>query len=251
MSSNKPWALGWLADKEYFAELARQLDLYDGPPDNWVELQGAGIDHVLSQTGWPNIMECTIGGRVEMIFSLYVDYKRRTYPPEWIPYSQLLPQKYPERLQLVDVSYCPRFPAIENEMREQFAEAEDVYSGEYDEGYESEAFVDDEDQEYYYEVEGGSMEDGCYVEVDMPFGHAGVEGGYRADDEIKTALSEDDDSLTVRGDPEGISQKATTFDDGLKRADDIALPRNNVIAPTAVSTDASDDLSSVLRSVKS
>ena len=175
--SPKPWALGWLIDTEYFVELARYLDLYDGPRDNWVELMGAGIDYVLAATSWPNFMECTIDGQTEFVFAVYVDYKRRPLPPHVLPRSQLLHPKYVERLEAwvplngdphwfpctdgsftpwryanaqpgededwVDMSHCPLFAQVERDLADEMG---DAYITDSDDDPEPGVSVDDEDK---------------------------------------------------------------------------------------------------------
>lgn len=96
----KPWALGWLADREYFIELGRELNLCKGPDaDNKIKLEATAIRYVASKTWWPNLMQCVVGGSSELVFAVYVDYKRRAYPPPSIPRSELLPRKFCERLE--------------------------------------------------------------------------------------------------------------------------------------------------------
>ena len=48
----RPWALGWLAEREYFIELGRQLsNLCKGPDaDDIIKLEGAAMGYVISDT---------------------------------------------------------------------------------------------------------------------------------------------------------------------------------------------------------
>ena len=94
------WVLGWLAEREYFIDLARELNLCKEPKCNdRIKLEAAAIHHVVVKTWWPNLMECVVDGTDELVFAVYVDYKRRPYPPQAIPGSALLPRKYCDRLE--------------------------------------------------------------------------------------------------------------------------------------------------------
>ena len=95
----RPWALGWLADREYFIELGRVLNLCQGSAaEDIIKLEAAAIHYVTSKTWWPNLVECIVDGSSEHVFAVYVDYKRRPYPPSSIPRSELIPRKYCDRL---------------------------------------------------------------------------------------------------------------------------------------------------------
>lgn len=210
--SPKPWALGWLIDTKYFVELARYLDLYDGSPDNWVELMGAGIDHVLAETSWPNFMECTVGGNTEFVFAMYVDYKRRPLPPHIVPRSQLLSPKYTKRLDAwvplngdprwfpctdgsftpwryanaqpgededwVDVSYCPLFPQVERDLADELG---DVKLADYADELGLGESEDDQDEDYDdVDEDGNSMEENHCTEDTEVAAVAGSDPGGNA-----------------------------------------------------------------------
>ena len=66
----KPWALGWLADREYFIELGRVLNLCQGSAaEDIIKLEAAAIHHVTSKTWWPNLVECIVDGSSEHVFA--------------------------------------------------------------------------------------------------------------------------------------------------------------------------------------
>ncbi|KAH9914430.1 uncharacterized protein B0H18DRAFT_1045574 [Fomitopsis serialis] len=128
MMSRKPWALGWLVDKEAVTQLARRLNLVRGPKaDKEIEVEYAGVDYIVGRLWWPYMMRCRVGDNdwdTELVFAIYVDNKRRSYPPRWIPRSQMLSKKYADKLnelmplkgkaqwyQCVDGSHTPwRYP---------------------------------------------------------------------------------------------------------------------------------------------
>ncbi|EPT00636.1 hypothetical protein FOMPIDRAFT_88104 [Fomitopsis schrenkii] len=100
MPTPRPWALGWLADREWFIEVGRLLGLCKGPDaDNKNKLEAAALHYVIGDTRWPNVMMCVVDGTTELVFAVYVDYKRRPYPPTSIPRSELLSRRYCNRLE--------------------------------------------------------------------------------------------------------------------------------------------------------
>ncbi|EPT00643.1 hypothetical protein FOMPIDRAFT_1049418 [Fomitopsis schrenkii] len=99
MPSAKPWALGWIAGREDFVELGRQLNLCTGlDADDEIELEAGAIDHVAGKTWRRNLMQCDVGGSIESVFAVYVDHVRRPYPPDWILRSELIERKYVDKL---------------------------------------------------------------------------------------------------------------------------------------------------------
>ncbi|EPT00645.1 hypothetical protein FOMPIDRAFT_1049420 [Fomitopsis schrenkii] len=226
--------LGWLADREYFIELGRQLNLCEGPAaDDIVELEAAAIHHVIVKTWWPNLMQCVVGGSDELVFAVYVDCKRRPYPPQAIPRSKLLPRKYCDRLEAwmplsdeapqwftcedgsytpwryayqepgpnavwIDISRYQPHPGADYDRIEEDAEAEDA-------------------EEYYEEELGSELMD---VGEDVVY------------DDVKDALQvvEDDDSVTVRGDIENIDGMCiadSEHDGASDTVDDKVLPQTS------------------------
>ena len=165
MPTPRPWALGWLADREYFIELGRQLDLCKGPAaDDPIRLEGAALDYVISDTWWPNLMECVVDGSSETVFAVYVDYKRRPYPPSSIPCSELLPRKYCTRLEqfmpldddpqwftCTDGSYTPwRYGGQEPGPRTRWMDVS-RYQPHPDAEYDRIESLEEDDDEYYEE----------------------------------------------------------------------------------------------------
>jgi len=100
--ARKPWALGWLVDKEAVIELSRYLNLVRGPKaDDDLEVEYAGVDYIVGRLWWPYIMRCLVDNNdwdTELVFAIYVDDKRRSYPPRWIPRSQMLSRRWADKL---------------------------------------------------------------------------------------------------------------------------------------------------------
>ncbi|EPT00639.1 hypothetical protein FOMPIDRAFT_1060209 [Fomitopsis schrenkii] len=274
------WVLGWLADREYFIELGRQLNLCKGPQaEDTIELEAAAIHHVIVKTWWPNLMQCVVGGSDELVFAVYVDCKRRSYPPQAIPRSELLPRKYCERLEAwmpldeapqwftcEDGSYTPwrharHEPSVQGVWLD-ISRYQPHPGADYDV---VEHVEEEDDSEEYYEEDSGSeimdvgedgqeyLDDADYVEGDYVEEGDYVGEEYIAEDgelvyaEGKATLVEDDDSVTVRGDSD--MEDADKFNIMDSEHDDDPDAADGTISPADVSEDVSASLSSALDAV--
>ncbi|EPT00640.1 hypothetical protein FOMPIDRAFT_99112 [Fomitopsis schrenkii] len=268
----RAWALGWLADREWLIEVGRLLDLCKGPDaDNEIKLEAAASGHVISSTRWPNVMLCLVDGTIELVFAVYVDYKRRPYPPTSIPRSELLPRKYCNRLEKfmlldddpqwftceegssytpwrygcqepgpnagwIDVSRYQPHPDVEYDRIEVEEEDENECEEYYEEDVESE--IGEDGQEYLDDadyVEEGDYVGEEYIAVDDDMAY----------DEVKPTLVEDDDSVTVRGDIEDTVK----FDIMDGEHDDAPGAVGGKVSPAHVSGDVSASLSSALDAI--
>jgi len=239
MTSVKPWALGWLADREYLIQLAMRLNLADEPDaSDEIDLEFAAVDYVVGKLWWPNLMQCSVDGSTELVFAVYVDSKRRPYPPRQIPRSELLSRKWADKLnelmplkgnaqwyECIDGSYTPwRYPSSDDDLDESevwidvshtlpkcdldsatASAHEGAEHGELDEedlvydGHEESVGYDDEQGQAYYEEDGVD-----WVSEGGEYNEQSME--YAVEDteyvgEERTAYDEDDgDSITVIGD---------------------------------------------------
>ncbi|EPT00658.1 hypothetical protein FOMPIDRAFT_1049432 [Fomitopsis schrenkii] len=272
MPTPRPWALGWLADREWLIGLGRLLDLCEGPAaDDEGELEAAALDYVFSKTKWPNVMICMVDGTTELVFAVYVDDRRRPYPPTSILRSGLLPRKYCYRLEkykLLDndpqwftceegSSYTPwRYGCQEPGPNAGWIDVSRYQphpDAEYDR-IEVEEEDENECEEYYEEdIDSEAGEDGQEFLDDADYVEEGdyVGEGYIAEDddvaydEVKPTLVEDDDSVTVHGDMDDVGK----FDIIDSEHDDALDAVDDTVSPTQVSGDVSASLSSALDAV--
>ncbi|KAH9926867.1 uncharacterized protein B0H18DRAFT_1210787 [Fomitopsis serialis] len=223
----KPWALGWLVDTEAVVELSRCLNLVRGPKaDDGLAVEDAGVKYIVSRLWWPYMMECLVDDNEnpELVFAIYVDNKRRSYPPRWIPRSQMLSRKWADKLnelmplkgraqwyRCVDGSHTPwRYPDDDDDENEVWV---DVLHTLPQPEPEEEAAVDVVVEEY--EVEYGEYHEE-EVEYDVGAEEDLVES-YEDDQESNEVVdyAEDGEEYLEEGE-QGMTgyQDSTDYDDG-------------------------------------
>ena len=212
MPTAKPWALGWLAETDYFVELARELNLCTGPDaDDDTKLEFAAIRYVNGKTWWPNFMQCHVNGSIEPVFAVYVDFMPRSYPPAWIPRAELIDRRYVERLKAFmplderpqwftcqDGSYTPwRYRGAVPPEGALWMDVS-IYRPHPDTDYDRDAFIEDTD-EAWPEQDGDEeldCDDGA-VDAEGDFSEEGDYIDEEADEEEGESLADDAEPITV------------------------------------------------------